>query len=143
MTDRLDLLVVGAGILGLATARAFIGEHPDARVCVVEKESEPAMHQTGRNSGVIHAGLYYQPGSLKAKLCREGRDLLLAYAEEREIPYRLLVKLVVARDAHELGRLEELARRGRANGISGLQRSHHVSGKHCLKLGRRMGPCNS
>jgi (S)-2-hydroxyglutarate dehydrogenase len=119
--DRADLVVVGAGIVGLAVARAFSEEDPDARICVVDKESSVARHQTGRNSGVIHAGLYYPPGSLKAQLCREGRHLLIAYAEERGIPYRLPGKLVVALDESELPRLDELANRGRTNGISGLR----------------------
>src|SRR4051812_18879615 len=119
--DRADLVVVGAGIVGLAVARAYSEEQPDARICVVEKETSVAQHQTGRNSGVIHAGLYYPPGSLKAELCREGRDLLIAYAEERGIPYRLPGKLVVALDESEIPRLDELANRGRSNGISGLR----------------------
>ena len=88
---------------------------------MIDKETSVARHQTGRNSGVIHAGLYYAPGSLKAQLCREGRDLLIAYADERGIPYRLPGKLVVALDEGEIPRLDELANRGRSNGISGLR----------------------
>lgn len=107
--------------MGLAVARAFADEQPDARICVLDKEAGLARHQTGRNSGVIHAGLYYPPGSLKATLCREGRDLLIAYAEEHGIPYRLPGKLIVALDEHELPRLAELALRGRGNGLSGLR----------------------
>ncbi|MHB8692085.1 MAG: L-2-hydroxyglutarate oxidase [Solirubrobacteraceae bacterium] len=121
MSDRVDLLVVGAGLVGLATARAFLEQRPDARVLVVDKEPQLAMHQSGRNSGVIHAGLYYAPGSLKAKLCREGRQRLLQFADEHGIPYRLCGKLVVALDDTELPRLAELARRGRENGICGLR----------------------
>ncbi len=121
MGDRVDLLVVGAGLVGLATARAFLELNPDARVCVVDKEQDVAMHQSGRNSGVVHAGLYYPPGSLKARLCREGRELLLAFAAEHRIPYRETGKLVVALDASELPRLAELGRRGRENGIGGLR----------------------
>src|SRR5689334_11719570 len=97
-----DLVVVGAGIVGLAVARAFAEQQPGARICVIDKETTVARHQTGRNSGVIHAGLYYAPGSLKARLCREGRELLIAYAEESGIPYRLPGKLVVALDESEL-----------------------------------------
>ena len=119
--DRADLVVVGAGIVGLAVARAFLEEEPDARICVIDKENSVARHQTGRNSGVIHAGLYYPPGSLKARLCREGRDLLIAFAETRGIAYRLPGKLVVALDEGEIPRLDELASRGRSNGISGLR----------------------
>jgi L-2-hydroxyglutarate oxidase LhgO len=120
-SDRADLVVVGAGIVGLAVARAYTEQEPDARVCVIDKETGVARHQTGRNSGVIHAGLYYPPGSLKAELCREGRELLISYAEERGIPYRLPGKLVVALDEGEIARLDELASRGRRNGISGLR----------------------
>jgi L-2-hydroxyglutarate oxidase LhgO len=116
-----DLLVIGAGLVGLATARAFLLDHPGASVVVLDKEHAIAQHQSGRNSGVIHSGLYYAAGSLKAQLCREGRESLLAYAEERGIPYRLTGKLVVAVDDAELPRLEELRRRGEANGLKGLR----------------------
>jgi L-2-hydroxyglutarate oxidase len=120
-TDRpIDVLVVGAGLIGLATARAVLLEHPDASVVVLEKEPGIARHQSGRNSGVIHAGLYYPAGSLKAELCRDGRERLIAYAEERDIAYRLTGKLVVAVDDSELDRLSELRRRGEANGLQGM-----------------------
>jgi L-2-hydroxyglutarate oxidase LhgO len=120
-TDRaIDVLVVGAGLIGLATARAVLLDHPDASVVVLEKEHAIACHQSGRNSGVIHAGLYYPAGSLKAELCREGRERLLAYADEQGIPYRLTGKLVVALDEAELERLAELRRRGEANGLQGM-----------------------
>ena len=119
--SRADLVVVGAGILGLAVARAFAEAEPGAQVCVIDKETSVARHQTGRNSGVIHAGLYYAPGSLKAQLCREGRELLIAYADERGIPYRLPGKLVVALDEGEITRLDDLVNRGRANGLMGLR----------------------
>ena len=114
-------VVVGAGIVGLATARELLLRRPGDRVVVLEKEAGPAAHQTGHNSGVIHAGLYYPAGSLKAQLCREGRDLLTAFADEHGVPYRLTGKLVVARDAGELDRLAELKRRGTANGLAGLR----------------------
>lgn len=116
-----DTVVIGAGIVGLATARELLLRRPDARVTVVEKESGPAVHQTGHNSGVIHAGLYYPAGSLKAQLCREGRELLIAFAEEHQVPYILNGKLVVAVDESELGRLADLKARGTANGITGLR----------------------
>jgi L-2-hydroxyglutarate oxidase len=121
MTDTYDLVVVGAGIVGLATAHAFLEANPDRRVLVVDKEPRVAAHQTGRNSGVIHAGVYYAPGSLKAELCREGRERLLQFAEAHGIEYRLCGKLIVALDESEFPRLEELARRGQANGITGLR----------------------
>src|SRR3954464_5072440 len=105
MADAYDTAVVGAGIVGLATARELLLRQPGLRVAVVEKEPAIATHQSGRNSGVIHAGLYYTPGSLRSRLRREGRSLLLAFAEENDIPYRLTGKLVVAVDDRELPRL--------------------------------------
>ena len=113
--------VVGAGILGLAVARRLAELRPDATVTVLEKERDLALHQTGHNSGVVHAGIYYTPGSLKAKLCRRGVELLHPYAEERGIPYEECGKLVVALDAGELDRLRELERRAAANGVPGMR----------------------
>jgi (S)-2-hydroxyglutarate dehydrogenase len=113
--------VVGAGIVGLAVARRMRELHPDAAVTVLEKEARVAVHQTGRNSGVVHAGLYYAPGSLKARLCRRGVELLQEYCAERELPFRRCGKLVVALDESELDRLRELERRGRANGVPELR----------------------
>jgi (S)-2-hydroxyglutarate dehydrogenase len=113
--------VVGAGILGLAVARRIAELRPDAEVTVLEKEAAVALHQTGRNSGVVHAGIYYAPGSLKATLCRRGVGLLRAYCAEREIAVEECGKLVVALDAGELERLHELRRRGTANGVPGLR----------------------
>ena len=113
--------VVGAGILGLAVARRLTELRPDAVVTVLEKEHDIALHQTGRNSGVVHAGLYYAPGSLKARLCRRGVELLHAYCSERGLPYEECGKLVVAVDASEVERLRELERRGTANDVPGLR----------------------
>ncbi len=113
--------VVGAGILGLAVARRLAELRPDAAVTVLEKEHDVALHQTGRNSGVVHAGLYYTPGSLKAQLCRRGVELLRPYCAERGLPYEECGKLVVAVDASELERLRELERRGTANAVPGLR----------------------
>ncbi len=115
-----DVAVVGAGLIGLATAYRLLEAKPGLRVVVLDKEPELARHQSGRNSGVIHAGLYYVPGSLKAKLCREGREALIQFADERKIPYRLCGKLVVALDESELTRLEDLKRRGLENGLQGM-----------------------
>jgi 2-hydroxyglutarate dehydrogenase len=114
--------VVGGGIVGLAVARELIARHPGASLCVLERESEIATHQTGHNSGVIHAGVYYTPGSLKAHLCVEGARELYEYCAERAIPHRRCGKLIVATDASELARLDELERRGRANGVPDLRR---------------------
>jgi (S)-2-hydroxyglutarate dehydrogenase len=113
--------VVGAGIIGLAVARRLAELRPDAKVTVLEKEAEIAAHQTGRNSGVVHAGIYYAPGSLKATLCRRGVELLRAYCDERQIVLDPCGKLVVALDESELDRLRELERRAAANGVPGLR----------------------
>jgi 2-hydroxyglutarate dehydrogenase len=113
---------VGGGIIGLAVARELIRRDPQASVCVLERESELATHQTGHNSGVIHAGVYYTPGSLKARLCVEGARDLYEYCEQRGIPHERCGKLIVATDPSELDRLDELERRGMANGVPGLRR---------------------
>jgi L-2-hydroxyglutarate oxidase LhgO len=113
--------IVGAGILGLAVARRLAELDPAATVTVLEKERDIALHQTGRNSGVVHAGIYYAPGSLKAVLCRRGVDLLGSYCEARELPLHRCGKLVVAVDASEVERLRELQRRAAANGVPDLR----------------------
>ncbi|WP_149264961.1 L-2-hydroxyglutarate oxidase [Actinomadura sp. K4S16] len=114
--------VVGAGILGLAIARRLTLERPGLEVTVLDKEDRVAAHQTGHNSGVAHAGLYYAPGSLKATLCRRGIGLLKEYCADRGLPYEECGKLVVARDASELAALEEIERRAKANGVPRLRR---------------------
>jgi L-2-hydroxyglutarate oxidase len=119
---RCDLAIVGGGIVGLAVARELTRRRPDLSLCVLERESAVGTHQTGHNSGVIHAGIYYTPGSLKARLCVEGARELYAYAAERDLPYEQCGKVIVATDASELGRLEELQRRGQANEVAGLRR---------------------
>jgi L-2-hydroxyglutarate oxidase LhgO len=116
------VVVVGGGILGLATARLLARERPGGQVLVLEKEPQLALHQTARNSGVVHAGIYYEPGSSKARLCRRGVALLRAYCADRGIPYEACGKLVVALDEAELPRLERLEERARANGVPGLRR---------------------
>jgi L-2-hydroxyglutarate oxidase LhgO len=117
-----DLAVIGAGIVGLATAFEMLGRRPGLDVVLVDKEDRVAAHQTGRNSGVIHAGLYYRPGSLKATTCRRGVELLLRFCEEHAVRHELCGKVVVATSAAEASRLEELQRRGTANGVPGLER---------------------
>jgi len=121
MTDRFDVAVVGGGIVGLATALRLTEKRPDLRVAVLEKEPELATHQSGHNSGVLHAGLYYQPGSLKARLCREGKAAIEAFAEAHDIPFERCGKLVVALDEGELPRLATLRERATANGVPGLE----------------------
>jgi (S)-2-hydroxyglutarate dehydrogenase len=117
-----DLAVVGAGILGLATARELLARHPNLSVQVLEREGRIAAHQTGHNSGVIHQGVYYTPGSLKAQLCVTGARELYEYCDERGIPTERCGKLIVATGPEQLERLEELERRGTANGVPGLRR---------------------
>lgn len=117
-----DIAIVGAGILGLAVAREMLERHPQRRVVVLEREDRVGVHQTGHNSGVIHAGIYYQPGSLKAELCVAGMNRMYAFCEEHGVPHEKVGKLIVATGPEELGRLDELERRGRANGVPGLRR---------------------
>jgi 2-hydroxyglutarate dehydrogenase len=113
---------VGGGILGLACARELLLRRPGTRLVVLEREAELGTGQTGANSGVIHAGVYYSPGSLKARLCVEGARLLYEYCDSKAIAAERCGKLIVARDAGELPALDELERRGRANAVRGLRR---------------------
>jgi L-2-hydroxyglutarate oxidase len=115
------LVVVGAGILGLAVAREALIRHPGLRVLVLEKEARIATHQTAHNSGVIHAGIYYEPGSLKARLCVQGSGEIYRFCDEKSIPYERCGKVIVATREDELPRLEELQRRARANGVPGAE----------------------
>jgi L-2-hydroxyglutarate oxidase LhgO len=116
--ERVDVAVVGAGLVGLATAASLLESDPGLSVAVIEKEARVATHQSGRNSGVLHAGLYYAPGSLKATLCKAGREAMIAFADAHGIPWKACGKLVVAADESELPRLAALAGRGRANGLA-------------------------
>ena len=112
-----DYTIVGGGILGLASAYRLLQERPGASLVVLEKEPGLARHQTGHNSGVIHAGVYYQPGSLKARLCKEGAERTIRFCEDRGIPYERCGKLIVATDADEVERLKGLEERVIANGL--------------------------
>ncbi|WP_435737661.1 L-2-hydroxyglutarate oxidase [Cellulosimicrobium sp. PMB13] len=114
--------VVGGGIVGLAVAREVVRRRPGTRVVVLEKEDRLGAHQTGHNSGVVHAGIYYRPGSLKALLCTRGRDLLRDYCAEHDVPYVECGKLVVAVDPSESGRFDALERTATENGVPGLRR---------------------
>jgi L-2-hydroxyglutarate oxidase len=111
-------VVIGAGILGLATAHRLLRDRPDARVTVVDKEPQVGQHQTGHNSGVIHAGVYYRPGSLKARLCRAGSNSMVAFCREHGIPVEVCGKLIVATAPAELPRLHALHERALANGLA-------------------------
>jgi L-2-hydroxyglutarate oxidase len=114
--------IVGGGILGLAVGRELVRRRPGTRVVVFEKEHRVAVHQTGHNSGVVHAGLYYRPGSLKAELCARGRVLVRDYCTEHGLPYRQCGKLVVAVEEGELERFDALEKTATANRVPGLQR---------------------
>ena len=133
--------VVGGGIVGLALGRALTERRPGLEVVVLEKEVEVGTHQTGHNSGVVHAGLYYQPGSLKARLCVEGVRRLREYCTAHDLPYVACGKLVVARSVAEEARLQAIAERAHANGVSGVEllgpggiseREPHVVGRLAL-----------
>jgi (S)-2-hydroxyglutarate dehydrogenase len=120
--EKCDIAVVGGGILGLAVARELIRRNPRFSLCVLERETAVGAHQSGHSSGVIHAGLYYEPGSLKAHLCVRGARELYEYCAERAIAHEMCGKVILATDSSELARLQELERRGRANGVAGLRR---------------------
>lgn len=115
------MAVIGGGLLGLATARSLLDSQPRLRITVLEQEREIALHQSGRNSGVIHRGIYYEPGSLKARLCTSGARRLAAYCDEKGIPWERAGKVIVALNERELPRLLELYRRGIENRVPGLE----------------------
>ena len=116
-----DIVVVGGGIVGLASAYKIVLSHADVRVAVLEKEGRLATHQTGHNSGVIHSGLYYEPGSNKAKTCAEGRKELIAFAKKHRIPYEICGKIIVATHEKELANLEEILQNALDNDIEGIE----------------------
>ncbi len=119
--SRYDIAIIGGGIVGMATAMALTESYPRYKVVVLEKERQLAQHQTGHNSGVIHSGIYYRPGSYKAKLCVEGARLMVKFCEENGIKYELCGKVIVATEERELGPLATLHERGISNGVEGLQ----------------------
>jgi L-2-hydroxyglutarate oxidase len=121
-SQHYDLAVVGAGIVGLAVAREYLRRYPESRIIVIDKHDTVGFHQTGHNSGVIHSGVYYKPGSLKARLCVEGARLMYEFCDANAIRYERCGKLIVAVRDDELPRLAELEARGRANGVPGLRR---------------------
>lgn len=116
-----DVAVIGGGIIGLAAAREILRRAPHLKLILVEKESELGTHQSGRNSGVLHSGIYYAPGSLKAKTCVAGRAAMIAYCDEKGIPYNISGKLIVALQQKEVPRLQALFERGQANGVRDLE----------------------
>ncbi|MEI6415839.1 MAG: FAD-dependent oxidoreductase, partial [Pseudomonadota bacterium] len=117
MQQLYDVLIVGGGIVGLSTAMAIQQQYPWAQVAVCEKETRWAAHQTGNNSGVIHAGVYYKPGSLKAQFARKGQRSMVEFCQEQGIAYEVCGKLIVATTPGEIERLENLYQRALANGL--------------------------
>lgn len=122
MDDRFEIVVIGGGLVGLAVAMEAGARFPGRRILVLEKEERVAAHQSGRNSGVVHSGLYYRPGSLKARLCVEGGRLLREFCATHGLPYEACGKVVVATTPDEAAALDGLLARGRANGVEGLER---------------------
>jgi L-2-hydroxyglutarate oxidase len=135
---KADITIIGAGIVGLATAYKILEQHPGKYIRILEKEKEVSIHQTGNNSGVIHSGIYYKPGSLKAKNCTYGYKLLLDFCDRNDIEYDICGKVIVAVEDHEIPGMEFLYHRGKENGLKGLkllkkeelnEYEPHVSGK--------------
>ncbi|MBV8051286.1 MAG: L-2-hydroxyglutarate oxidase [Acidobacteriaceae bacterium] len=118
---QFDVAIIGGGIIGLATALHFLRMFPSLRLAVLEKEDSVGQHQTGHNSGVIHSGIYYKPGSLKARLCVEGAAAMCSFCQEHDIPMEICGKVIVATNQDEVPRLHALLERGQANGIAGLK----------------------
>src|ERR1700716_88836 len=122
MTDsRYNTIVIGGGVVGLAVALEITRRFPHLRLLVLEKEDRVARHQSGHNSGVIHSGLYYKPGSLKARLCVAGAEAMVEFCREHGIPHKVCGKVVVATSPDEFPRLGDLRQRGEANGLTGLR----------------------
>lgn len=119
--DRVDVVVIGAGIVGLSVAAELTGRNPDQSVVVLDKEQQFGWHTSSRNSEVIHGGMYYPTGSLKAKLCVEGRPLLYDFCEKYQIPHQRIGKLIIAREEAELHHIEDIAKQGTINGMTDLK----------------------
>lgn len=126
-----DVVVIGGGIVGLATAWNLLEQQPDLKVCIVEKEDRVAEHQTGHNSGVIHSGIYYKPGSLRAQNCREGYDALLQFCDMHDVPYEICGKVIVATRAFERPQIDRILEHGQRNGLEGIRR---ISGEEAREL---------
>ena len=126
---KFDYVVIGGGIVGLSTAMALTERFPAARVAVLEKENQFSAHQTGRNSGVIHSGIYYKPGSFKAQFCREGNQAMVAFCQHHGIPYDICGKVIIATDNEEIPALDRLQARAIENGLesTGFRQTSFVS----------------
>lgn len=116
-----DVIVVGAGIVGLSTCYTLLKKHNGLKAAIIEKEKDISLHQTGNNSGVIHSGIYYKPGSLKAKNCRRGYNMLIDFCNENEVKYEICGKIIVATDEKEIDSLNNIYERGKQNGLENLQ----------------------
>jgi len=142
MSSSTDIAVIGAGIVGLASAHQILKSSPGTRVVVLEKEAQIAQHQTGRNSGVLHSGIYYEPGSIRAENCRTGKDAMVAFCEEEGIEFEICGKVIVATQHDELPILDTIYERGQANGVDcaliGPERLRelepHVSGLRAIHV---------
>lgn len=121
MTEAYDIIVIGGGIVGLSVAREVTRQFPRLRLALVEKEARVGTHQTGHNSGVIHSGVYYKPGSMKARMCVEGAAAMVEFCREHGVPFKICGKVIVATSEEERPRLQDLLARGQANGVAGLR----------------------
>ena len=121
MGSKVNIAIIGGGIVGLATGLELISRFPSFSLAIIEKEDKIAAHQTGHNSGVIHSGIYYKPGSLKARLCVEGVEALMRFCDRHAVPYEICGKVIIATSKNELSQLEEIYRRGIGNGLKGLR----------------------
>ena len=128
---KYDIAIIGAGIVGLATAYKIVKVQPKLRICVIEKEHNLGLHQTSTNSGVIHSGIYYKPGSLKATNCKKGYDELLIFTKQHGIPHDICGKVIVATDTSELPSLDNILKRGEANGMTGIRM---ISAEECKEI---------
>ena len=125
-----DICIVGGGIVGLATAYAIHQKAPGTRITVLEKEHTTALHQSGRNSGVLHTGIYYRPGSLKATTCRNGKLAMQQFCQENGVPFEICGKVIVATDESEVPRLDSILQRGVANGVD----CHKIDAKELSEI---------
>jgi L-2-hydroxyglutarate oxidase len=128
---KYDVVIIGAGIVGLATAYQLLEQQPDLKICILEKEDGVARHQTGHNSGVIHSGIYYRPGGTRAVHCKRGYGLLLNFARQHDIPHDICGKVIVATNPAEQAKLDDILQRGIANGLTGVRK---VSRPELLEL---------